>query len=120
MPGQGPFRLLSMTASSDDETLGRPCDCQQAPYVTVWVKGVGTTSSGVITIEEADYDVAADGMYTGTWSPITTVNAADVSGGAQKAVHLTVANYRWLRPRISTVIGGGGTVAVVITGSGAS
>lgn len=117
--GDGPARLVSLSAVTVDETIGRPFDASGYPYVTFWIKGTGTTSSGVITLEEADYDFQTDGQYTGTWSPITTVNASDVTGGAQKAVHVT-GNSHWIRPRISTVIGGGGSITVVITANGAS
>jgi hypothetical protein len=120
MPGQGPSRLLSLDAKSADETFGVAFNAQQSPYVTFYITGNGTTSSGVVTIEEADWNVAKDTPFSGTWSEITTVNASDVSGGVQKAIHLPVANYHFVRPRISTVIGGGGTVSVVITGTGVS
>jgi hypothetical protein len=80
--------------------------------LSIYVKGADTTSSGVVTIETADYDPAnaADVIYTGTWSPITTVNASDVSGGKQKVITISNIAYTWVRTRISTVIGGGGTV----------
>lgn len=119
--GFGPARLVSLSAATIDETLGRPFDASGYPYLTFWIKGSGTTSSGVITLEEADYDpqTETNQVYSGTWSSITTVNASDVTGGAQKAVHVT-ANSRWVRPRISTVIGGGGSITVVITANGAS
>ncbi len=119
MPGQGQKRQVCINAGIDDETLGTPFDATQCPHVTVWVKGTGTTSSGVVTIEEADYS-ETDPVYSGTWSSLTTVNASDVTAGKQLAVHLAVADYRFIRPRISTVIGGGGSVTVVITGLGAS
>jgi hypothetical protein len=38
------------------------------------------------------------------------VNASDVSGGKQKVVTISNIAYTWVRTRISTVIGGGGTV----------
>ena len=80
--------------------------------VTVWITGTGTTSSGVVTLEEA-----ADPGYAGTWSSITTVNASDVTGGATKAIHLPAfATPYYLRVRISTTIGGGGTIAASVTG----
>lgn len=119
MPGQGPQRFLSLPDASDDETLGAPFDASAYPEVTFWIKGTGTTSSGVVTLEEADYDPKTTKVYDGTWSSITTVNASDVSGGKQKAVHYS-ANSHWVRPRISTAIGGGGTIAVEITANGAS
>lgn len=118
MPGQGPYRFLSLPDASDDETLGIPFNASGYPFITFWIKGTGTTSSGVITLEEADYG-PNDTVYSGTWSSITTVNASDVSGGKQKAVHVT-SNGHFYRPRISTAIGGGGTIAVEITANGAS
>lgn len=118
MPGQGPTRFLCLPDASDDETLGVPFNASGYPYFTFWIKGTGTTSSGVITLEEADWG-PTEGVYAGTWSSITTVNASDVSGGKQKAVHIT-ANAHFYRARISTAIGGGGTIAVVITANGAS
>ena len=117
--GYGVSRFLSLPDAADDETTGVPFDASGYPYLTFWIKGTGTTSSGVVTIEEADYDPKVETVYSGTWSSITTVNASDVSGGKQKAVHVT-ANTHWVRPRISTAIGGGGTVAVEITANGAS
>jgi hypothetical protein len=84
--------------------------------LSIYVKGADTTSSGVVTIETADYDPAnaADVIYTGTWSPITTVNASDVSGGKQKVITISNIAYTWVRTRISTVIGGGGTVSTTL------
>jgi len=85
--------------------------------VTVVVEGTGTTSSGVVTIEEAYYDLdAGQPVYAGTWGPIATVNATDVSGGKQLVTH--VAGSFWaVRCRVSTTIGGGGTVTVVAWGN---
>src|SRR5215813_8407376 len=68
-------------------------------------QSVGTTSGGVITIEEA-----ADPSYTGTWSTLTTVNASDFSGGAEKDVHAS-GLLRAVRARISSNITGGGTIS---------
>lgn len=113
--GFGPVRLVSIDAQSDDETLGQWLAASGYPYVVVYVSGTGTTSSGVVTIEEADWnpDVTPGGVADG-WSAITTVNASDVSGGLQKAIHLPVGAYRFVRTRISTAIGGGGTVTTVL------
>ena len=81
--------------------------------VTIVVQGTGTTSSGVVTIEEAYYDqTAGDPVYSGTWSTITTVNASSVTGGAQQIVHVMGTSAWAVRARISTIIGGGGTVSV--------
>lgn len=72
---------------------------------TVYVVGAGTISSGVVTIEEAH-----DPEYSGTWSSIQAVTASDVTGGAVKAYHIS-GKYRAVRARVSTTIGGGGTIS---------
>lgn len=120
MTGAAPFRILSLDAKIDDETFGVPVDCSHYPYVVAYITGNGTTSSGVITFEEADWNPATNPPYsvTGGWSALTTVNASDVTGGLQKAVHFPNAAYAFIRPRISTVIGGGGSVSVVFRGIG--
>ncbi|HEX7936766.1 MAG TPA: hypothetical protein VF573_27345 [Paraburkholderia sp.] len=100
-----------------DETLGQRVDCSGRPNIVIYAKGTDTTSSGVITIEECDYNPAVEQDYTGTWSSIATVNASDVTGGAQKAVHLALGAYGFVRARISTAIGGGGSVSVVLRAS---
>lgn len=109
--------LASLTDATADETLGHVLDARNLINITAYVVGTGTINAGVITIEEADYDPdVTPGGYTGTWSAVTTVNAADVTGGAQKAVHLTSGSYGFLRPRVSTAIGGGGSVSVFLQG----
>jgi hypothetical protein len=112
----GSLRVPLLSAQSADETTSEGVDCSGFPNVAIYVIGAGTTSSGVITIEEADYNpaTAASAPYTGTWSAVTTVNASDVTGGAQVAVHLGVGAYGYVRTRISTVIGGGGTISTVL------
>lgn len=112
------LRVPLLSAQSADETTSDAVHCGGWPYVSIYVTGTGTTSSGVITIETADYDPsAAAAGYTGTWSPITTVNASDVSGGAQKVIALPAAAYAYVRTRISTAIGGGGSISTVLRAS---
>lgn len=113
----GCLRVEALTAAVDDETTGAPIKVLGWPWLAVYVTGTGTTSSGVITIETADFDPSTASTYTGTWSAITTVNASDVTGGAQKYVALTVAAYTQIRARVSTAIGGGGSVSVVVVGA---
>lgn len=111
----GPARVALLTNQIDDETTSAPVDCSGMDYLTVYISGTGTTSSGVITIEEADWDgPLREQPYGGTWSSITTVNASDVSGGKQAAIHLPVGAYAFVRTRISTVIGGGGSISTVL------
>ncbi len=116
--GFGPFRVTSLAAAITDETLGVPVDCHGWPYLVAYIKGTGTTSSGVITFEEADWDPQTDPIFPGTWAPITTVNASDVTGGLQKSLHFPEGAYAFIRARVSTVIGGGGSVTVVFRGIG--
>lgn len=106
-----PLMAPSLIAAIADETLGIPVDCSSTPYVTIWLESAGTTSSGVVTIEEARVPT-----FLGTWAPITDVNASDVSGGLVKSVHLPPGNYRWIRTRVSTVIGGGGSLSTFVSG----
>lgn len=116
-PG-GPLSVQCFTQQSTDETLGPWVDVRGKAYVTFYVTGHGTTSSGVVSIEEASPlnlsapDAPVVGLATGNYSSVTTKNASDVSGDKQSAVHLTVQGYCFVRARISTEIGGGGTVSV--------
>lgn len=110
-------RVELLTNELADETVFSAVNCQGYTYVSLYITGTGTTSSGVITIETADYNPSTQGQanpYAGTWSAITTVNAVDVTGGAQKLVALTPAAYSYIRARITTVIGGTGTISVVL------
>jgi hypothetical protein len=106
------------TDKVDDETLGPWIDVRGCANVVFYITGSGVTSSGVITFEEAaPKDLSAQapvvfGATTAAYSSITTNNASDVDGGKQKAVHITVAAYCFVRARISTVIGGGGSISV--------
>jgi len=114
--GLGSLRVPMLSAQTVDETTSEPVLCLGYKEIAIYVTGAGTTSSGVITIETADYNPtrAAAELYAGTWSAVTTVNASDVSGGAQKHVPLTDSAYMWIRTRISTAIGGGGTISTVL------
>lgn len=80
----------------------------------VYLTSAGTTSGGVVTIEEADWDPVSASAYAGTWSSITTVNASAFTGGVQSAYHLPGFAYANVRARISSTITGGGTVSAVI------
>lgn len=113
MQGKGPRRIVCIDAQSADETLGVPTIAPGFALQTYVVQGNGTTSSGVITIEEASWG-ENESIYTGTWSEITTVNASDVTGGAQKFIHVSPTANAATRPRISTAIGGGGTISVFL------
>ncbi len=115
--GAGPLRQPLLTNQTVDETTSDAADCSGMPHIVIYITGTGTTSSGVITIEEAEWAPLAELPYGGTWSSLTTVNASDVSGGKQAAIHLPVACYAFVRARISTVIGGGGSISAVLRAS---
>lgn len=117
MQGYGPKRVTCISAQS---AAGAGKYVYSPGYaLQTWViEGTGVTSSGVVTLEEATWDPASSVPYAGTWSAITTVNASDVTGGAQKFVHIQATANGNTRPRISTLIGGGGTVSVYLLTEG--
>lgn len=106
------------TDQSADETLGPWIDVRGKAYLVFYCTSTGTTSGGVVSFEEAapanftTNSPPVFGAATGSYSSITTKNASDFSGGAQVAVHVSVAAYCFVRARISTAISGGGTVSV--------
>lgn len=109
-PG-GPVGTTCFASKSADETLGPWIDVRGCAYVTFYVTGTGTISSGVITFEEAapsdpNTSGVVAGETTGAYSAVTTYSASGVTGGAQAAVHLPAAAYWFVRARISTVLGG--------------
>lgn len=115
--GFSSFRQVCIDASATDETGGSPHNCEGYPYLKLYLTGVGTINSGVVTVEEADYDADKNVPYGGTWSAIATINGSDVTADVQKAYDLPVEAYGFVRVRISTAIGGGGTVTAVLRGT---
>jgi hypothetical protein len=109
------IRVPLLANQTVDETVSDWVDVRGYKWLTVYVIGTGTTTSGVITIEEADIDprVFAAGA-TSTASVCDTVNASTVDGGLQSAIHMDVGAYAYVRTRISTAIGGGGSVSTVL------
>jgi hypothetical protein len=114
------IRVKLLVQQTADETTSIPVDVLGLPYITFYLIGYGTLSSGSITYEESTDDPSAsDQPYGGTWSAIgSAVAANDVTGGKQKATHLAVGAYHRVRARIDTVIAGaGGSVSVVLVAS---
>lgn len=97
--------LRVMLQSAATSGNGTAVDVSKAYAVTIYCQSSGTTSAGVITIEEAD-----DPAYAGTWSSLTTITASTISGGAAAAIHLNGV-YIAVRARISSTITGGGTMS---------
>lgn len=84
----------------------------QRDGLSVAVIGNGTIASGVVTIEEA-YQVPGT-TYAGTWHSLGTVTGTDITGNAQKIVHLTPTAFFSVRVRVSTTIAGGGGITAVV------
>ena len=112
-------RIVLLKQQIDDETTSKPIDVQGLTCLVLYLIGYGTTSGGTITYEESTDDPSvSDTPYGGTWSIIGTANnASDVSGGKQKATHLSVGAYHRIRARISDAITGGGSISVVLVGT---
>lgn len=104
----------TFTGVSADETTSMAIPPGQHMASAIVVIGNGTTSSGVLTYEEAYWNPQTQMPYSGTWSAITTVNASDVTGGAQKVIHVAPNALFAQRVRITTAIGGGGGISVAL------
>lgn len=104
MEAQGRLGLRRTLQDAQTTGNGTAVNLQLAVSSTIYCEGTGTTSGGVITIEEAR-DVAT----AGTWSSLTTINASSITAGANIAVHLSGV-YLAVRARISSTITGGGTI----------
>ena len=98
-------------------SIPQPCMNYSKWAVFVQSSG-GTVSTGVLTIEEADYDPNLGPAYGGSWSQITTIDLTTLSAAIGQAVyHAPTAAYGWVRARISTsVTGTNGGVIVSFRG----
>ena len=117
-----PLRVVCFTDQTADETLGPWIPVRGATNITFYCSSTGTTSSGVISFEEAtqittDLNGPVFGAGTGGYGLVSTATVSDFTGGLQKAYHLPTAAYGFVRARISTAIGGGGSVTVVTEAS---
>ena len=109
--GTPPIFLLDRAI--DDETTSVPFQVIGSHKdFAITYTSEGTTSSGNILIEESDLP-----SYTGTWSQVHTQTAAGFTGDAKLCVHVEIGAGLWVRARINTVIGGGGTVTVTLSGA---
>ena len=104
--------------NADTTGSSAPVDMQGFQNLTFYVTGEGTIDGGVITFSEAYFNPQAESNYSGTWSSIGTVNAADVTGGAQLAYHAGGAGgsfaYAQVKAEITSAVTGGGSVSVVL------
>lgn len=105
MSPTGPQHLLD--AQTVDETAGIMFIGGLCDDLTIVIQQAGTTSSGIVTVEEAYY-TPQDTPYSGQWSLLTTVDVSTLTG--QTVIHFE-GSFWAVRVRISTVIAGGGTVS---------
>ena len=120
---QAPSRTMLLGSSSGGTVTGVTSGTSPAinrlgsEAISLYVRGSGTITGGTLLIEEADYG-DDEPVYSGTWSQVTSITCSDVTGGAQKGVHLSLGSYGYLRARISSAVTGGGTIAVVMLSDG--
>lgn len=106
-----PIKLHSATTTGNGGVLMLYGQCARA---TIVLQSNGTTSGGAVSIEESFNEGNASNpglQYSGTWSVIQAVNAADFTGTAQKVIHVTGSVWA-LRVRVSSDITGGGSITV--------
>jgi hypothetical protein len=121
--GVGNVTVKSLTLATTDETLGQFIDARRLPYIAFIIEADGgTISSGVVTFEEAYWDETVVGIYTGTWSQITTYDCSALTGSrSQTIIHnFNAVAFQRIRARVSTAIAGGGKISVIISGLGPS
>lgn len=111
--GLGLLRVPLLSGASADETTSEPVNCLGRQAVAIYFKR-SASLTGVVSIEEADFNPSNESTYAGTWSLITAYDVSTMSTD-QVAYHLPIAAYSQVRTRISTVVAGG-TVSTVLVG----
>ncbi len=98
--------------------VSQPIDCSLIGLPTFYLRSIGTTTGGTITIEEADWG-PWEGVYSGTWFPVVAAVAANsFTGGAQSVVRVADTSFHYIRVRISAAITGGGTIIASMVSRG--
>ena len=97
----------------DDETFSQPINVEGYTHLVMYMIAHGTVSSGAVTFLEGLIDPTTEQPYGGTWVTIGSAVTAPTTG-ISTATHFTVAAYSYVQARISTAIGGGGSVSVVL------
>lgn len=108
-----PKTVVMLSAVSADETFSVPVDVRGYTHIVIYMIANGVVSSGAMTILEGLIDPDTEQPYSGTWVTVGSAVTAPTTGTAT-ATHLTVGAYSHLQTRISTAIGGGGSVTVVL------
>lgn len=108
--------VLLGTANNDGTFTGvtsgmsKPINPGQHESFAIALIGDGTISGGTVLIEEAAYTKS---QYNGTWSQISSTTASDITGNAQKVIHVAPNALMATRVRISSGITGGGGISAV-------
>lgn len=110
------MRAVLLTAVADDETFSAPFKVAGYTHIVFYIICNGTVSSGAVTYQEAPEDPATHLPFSGTWAAIGSAVSPTSSAGIS-ATHLTVGAYDYVRARVSTAIGGGGTITLVMVAS---
>ncbi len=110
---RAPKRIVALSAKADDETFSQQIDVTGYTHIVAYMIANGTVTSGAVTFLEGCIDPDTDQPYSGTWVTIGSAVTAPTTGIAT-ATHFTVGAYSHLQVRISTAIGGGGSVTVIL------
>lgn len=118
-------RILLLGVENADGTVtgvttgtSLPLQRDQDGIIAIVLRSIGVTSGGTIIIEEADWG-PLEGVYSGTWSQISSIAASTFTGGAQLVTHITDSAFGWVRVRISAAITGGGSIMASTRSRGA-
>ena len=111
-PGLGLLRVPLLIAQTVDETTGESVNCLGYTNLTVYFKR-SAALTGVVTIEEADFNPANETTYTGTWSPMLILDVSTMTTGTF-AYHFAPASFSQVRARISTVVAGGNVTVTLV------
>lgn len=104
-----------LTAQSVDETTGQPVQVLGYKFITIYFKR-SAAITGVVTIEEADWNPSTESNYSGTWSQIAAFDVSTMTTDTL-AYHLPEESYSQIRARISTVIAGGTVTCTLVADS---
>lgn len=109
---RSPKRVVALLLQSADETFSQPIDVIGYTHLVAYMFANGTVTSGAVTFLEGAIDPDTDQPFSGTWATIGSAVTAPTTG-ISTATHFTVGAYSHIQARISTAIGGGGSISVV-------
>lgn len=113
MTGLAPKVVTLLTEASADETFSQPIDVRGYTHLVFYILPHGTVTSGQVTYLEGITDPTTEQPYGGTWATVgSAVSPTSAAGIA--ATHATVGAYGFVQARINTVIGGGGSISIVL------